>query len=213
MNTLDFEKTYTKYREFILDEVMAIDNLFKLYIHIYNKQVDMLEVLNVAPAFFMLAKKAFLENSISCLSKLYDNDTNTITIYKFLNFIQANVKWITFSVSRQKIQEVILSLHGLLQINDEQIKKLKTIRDSFLAHNDKAFAFCDPWEKTGLTIGQIHQLIGLPAQIVNEIGVLKSEPYVDPEAINAFDIDLVFQIINDYLEGLKDDENIKWILE
>ena len=195
--------TYTRYREFLLSQIMEVDTLFKLYIHIYNKQVDMVEVLNVAPAFFSLVIKAFLENSMTHLSKLYDSNSATVTVYKFLNFIQSNINQLEFLVSDKEIQAVIKSLNEKLHSFNLNISKLKILRDSFLAHNDKEYIFNDdPWEKVGLTIGEINELINLPSEIINEIGVAKGENHVYPEALNALDVDMVFQIIFEYLERL-----------
>lgn len=41
----------------LLDELTFIDSCFELWFHISNKQVDKVEELNIAPAFFTVVKK------------------------------------------------------------------------------------------------------------------------------------------------------------
>lgn len=98
---------YYKYQEFLLDELTFIDSMFDLYIFLYNQHVTRVDVLNIAPAFFRLTENALLENASIRLSRLYDSNKNTITIRKFINYIEQNKKMIFEEESHSKVCETV----------------------------------------------------------------------------------------------------------
>jgi len=81
-----------KYSDFLLNEYMKIDYMFESYFYLYNQQKDgnILYVMNKTPMFWGFTMDAFLNESILLLSKLFDEDKNTISILKFLNYIDQN---------------------------------------------------------------------------------------------------------------------------
>ena len=87
-------KNFLKNEDFIVNQIQQIDNMFELYIHLHNSKRDKLKELNIAPGFFGLTMVAFVESSILKLSKLFDEDKNTINITKYLNIIEQQKKLI-----------------------------------------------------------------------------------------------------------------------
>lgn len=193
---------FLKYEEFILDEIFTIDTMFDIYVYLNNKRMDKLDELNIAPAFFNVSGIAMLDTSMAKLSKLYDTDKNTVTIFKYLNIIEQQTK-IIFSDECTAVVATAISKHKLeLERLSEQHEKLKSIRDLHLAHNDKKIIrdSLDIWEVAGLSIGDIHGLINWIADVVNTYRTIRGDSYVSLGAINKSDIENVIDAITDYLK-------------
>lgn len=80
-----FEETmineYKAYEEFLINEIETIENMFDLYIHLYNKSwIDRIDELNIAPAFFGLSGYSIIGTSLIKLSKLLEFNEKTINI-------------------------------------------------------------------------------------------------------------------------------------
>lgn len=90
MDVVEARERYHKYKEFLLNELMYIDSMFELYIYLKNQHVDRLDILNISPAFFGLTENALLESWSIRLSRLYNSNKKTVTIKKFLNFVDQN---------------------------------------------------------------------------------------------------------------------------
>lgn len=193
---------FLKYEDFILDEIFTIDTMFDLYIYLYNKRIDKLDELNIAPAFFDASGIAMLETSMAKLSKLYDTDKNTVTIFKYLNIIEQQTKAIFSDECTAEVTAAISKHKMELDKLSGQYEKLKSIRDVHLAHNDKKIIrdSLDIWKETGLLIGDIHGLIKWVSDVVNTYRTIRGDSYISLDATNKYDVNNVIDAITDYLK-------------
>lgn len=200
---------YYQYLNFIFDELTYIKSAFELYIHVYNKRttVEDLAILNISPAFWGMVTDALLNNSVIKLCKLYDSNTDTITISKFIKFISSNATKIFNAKNIYEITTLISNDTDLIQTKAGFILKLKELRDKSLAHNDKKLFQINSsiWSKVDLKIGDIRMLIDTCADIVNNYVHFSDETFQVIEFMNSKDIDKTLDIIKKYkLEPFQD---------
>lgn len=123
---------YDKFKAFLLNELMYIDSMFDLHIYLKNQHVGRVEVLNISPAFFGLAENALLECAAIRLCKLYDSDTKAVTVVKFLNYVEQNLRSIFSEEYHKEIREKVQADRVQLKRYQCKFNLLKKIRDTFL---------------------------------------------------------------------------------
>lgn len=72
----------------LTNELYEANEYFLGYIHLYNKQVSNLDELNTAPGFFQLTLKAFLELFALKLARLFDDDKESLSLFKIPGWIE-----------------------------------------------------------------------------------------------------------------------------
>ena len=192
-----------KYEQFLIDEITYVDCMFDLYVYIYNKKIDKLEELNMAPGFFRLVLMAFRDNSIMRLSKLLELDNNSINIRKYLNIIEQEKEEI-YGITELKEVTKNIALHNQeLIIKNDDLNKLRKIRDKSLAHNDLHYIrnSSDIWKDVDLKICEINELNKWVFELINTYKVLRGEPSTVLELIDKYDVDYVFSALTEYLQN------------
>lgn len=195
----DIERKYVGYKEFLLNELMYIDSMFDLHIYLKNQHVDRVDVLNISPAFFGLTENALLECAAIRLCRLYDTDTNTITINRFINLVEQNVKSIFKKEYHKEIRDIVKKDKLEFQRYQDKIEMLKSIRDTSLAHNDKCKIQdnYDMWVGSGIVIGDIHTLIQLGIIVINHFTQYSENISHSINAVNKLDVEQILDILED----------------
>ena len=197
MDVDETRKKYYKYKEFLLDELMYIDSMFELYIYLKNQHVDRLAILNISPAFFGLTENALLESSAIRLSRLYDSDRKTVTIKKFLNFVEQNRKEIFKEEDQDAVVSKIREDQEKYEGFNEKILSLKEIRDTGLAHNDycKLEDNFDMWAGKNIVIGDIRALIVFGAEVINHYSRYSDNTAHSIQATNKLDVEIMLRTL------------------
>lgn len=191
---------FEKYNNYIIEEIMAIDLMFDAYVGIYNKRVEDINLINMAPAFWRMVIYAFFNNSILMLAKLYDNDSDVISVNKYLNFVEQNGKFIYHRNTNMHIE--IDKIRLRFKENENIVAKLKTVRDKCVAHNDKSVINrkIDLYKENNFTIGEINTLIQFVKDMINIFWSEYSNIYEILEATNKGDYEIVFDALKSYRE-------------
>jgi hypothetical protein len=198
---------YDKYKDFLLQELMYIDSMFDLHIYLKNQHIDRVDILNISPAFFGLTEKALLECSAIRLCKLYDKDSKTITILKFLYFVEQNLRTIFKNEVHKEVREKVKEDNALLEKYQGKFNELKIVRDTSLAHNDACNLQqdYDMWAGRGIVIGDIHDLIKLGVNIINHYTHYSNDTFHSITATNKTDVENTLSILekSDYIQKRK----------
>lgn len=198
------ERKYEGYKEFLLNELMYIDSMFDLHIYLKNQHVDRVDVLNISSAFFGLTENALLECATIRLCRLYDSDTKTITIKKFICFVEQNVRSIFQDKYHKEIAKKVQEDRIELEKYKDKIEILKRIRDTSLAHNDicKLQDKYDMWDGSGIVIGDIHTLIQYGADVINHYTHYSEDTCHSIKAVNKLDVQSTLNILenSDYIQ-------------
>ena len=131
------EKKFKEYRQYLTTEAIRLASYVALYRKLYERRVDRLEEMNIAPAFFEVVTDALLAAIFLWVDKLFDEDGER-SIFNFLTFVEQNRKHIGIKhlITLETIKQDRERIRSL-----ECLKNFKTLRDKFYAHFDKDFFF------------------------------------------------------------------------
>lgn len=155
MRRHDFEKQFEEYRDFLRDEIHHFRDFVSIFRQIQERKSNMLEIINLAPAFFGTVERALFTSIILWAHKLIDENGER-GLFNFLTFIEYNRKWLsTAELKRRKnYPDGHWVLEGRTPITVESIRMdrqkisslharngFRTHRDKFHGHFDKDYAF------------------------------------------------------------------------
>ncbi|MGI6670537.1 MAG: hypothetical protein ACOX58_03035 [Christensenellales bacterium] len=163
------EKHKQKLKSFVahlIDELYLINEYFNAYITLYNKQATDVDTLNHAHTFFIMVLHAFLHQFVIMLCRIYEDNSrnNPNTIPSLINYLECNGEYIISTKS--ELQKVLLECRSLLDSQSLNLKKLKTLRDKTLVHNDRKWIDGNIWQQTSPTIGGYRSLITVSHEIL-----------------------------------------------
>ena len=148
----------------LTDELYEANEYFLGYVHLYNKQVSNLSELNTAPGFFQLTLKAFLELFALKLARLFDNDRESISLFKIAGWIEQSKELRdALAQSNQNID----TIKAYLEENKDNIDSLKLLRDKLLAHTDKRQLSHNIWHDADITLRKYRCLISAAHEIIS----------------------------------------------
>lgn len=161
MTTLEYkpnkkEQLFSKYYKGLIWETISARAHLKLNERLEEYKADYLKELNQAPHFFILTIRAHYDDALLTLSRILDRQKNSLSIWKFLNFVEQNREIFSEEVFSQRIKdnpyhESLIESHesitceeieedrGKLGNLEDTITKVKDLRDTILAHNDRRF--------------------------------------------------------------------------
>lgn len=157
----------------LTNELYEANEYFLGYIHLYNKQVSNLDELNTAPGFFQLTLKAFLELFALKLARLFDDDKESLSLFKIPGWIEQSKE---LREALEQTKQEISSIQDYLADNESNIASLKLLRDKLLAHTDKKQLSRDIWHDAGITIQKYRCLISAAHEIICISKLMLDEP-------------------------------------
>ena len=150
---------------FVKSQVLSAYELFEAYIYIYNKQASDVSTMNLVPGFFQLTLYAFLNQFVVILSRLYDDDSDSINLSKLRNCFEQSAKGIGLQAAVKK--QLLAQIDELINSQENNVTKLKILRDKALAHNDKLVIKNNVWtENAQISIKEYSDLIETAYNIV-----------------------------------------------
>lgn len=150
------EQLFKEYYDKLIWETLWAHAHLKLWERLENYRTSYLKELNQAPHFFNFTMKAHLDDALLTLSRILDTSKDSLTIWKFLNFIECNKEiFSTQTFCRRKkdtpyyedqvkshipiTPKVIREDRQKLENLKETMDSLNSWRDKVLAHNDRQF--------------------------------------------------------------------------
>src|SRR4051812_26898967 len=150
----EFERKFDEYRDRLHDEVSKLATYVRIFRRLHERQVDRIDEMNIAPAFFQLATDALFSVIVIWIDKLFD-ERGGAGFFNFLTYVEYNR--VSLSVAELQRRQQYRDGHWMLNresitledINNHrrQIRELEALpnftlrRDKFQAHFDKAYFF------------------------------------------------------------------------
>ena len=148
------EKKFEEYRHYLVYEAMRLASFIALFRKLYERRVDRLEQMNIAPAFFGVVTESLLSSTILWVDKLFDKRGER-SIFNFLKFIEHNKNILTveqlkrrknypadhWMLDRDPITLETISQHRDLIQRLGCLQNFRTLRNKFYAHFDKEYFF------------------------------------------------------------------------
>jgi len=154
------EKQFLKYYERLMSEILQADAHFKLWKRLQNYRTDYLKELNQAPFFFNFTTRAHLDAALIHIFKFFDKRKDSLSIWRFLDFIEKNLEIFSTESFSQRIDidnewyETQVNSHIPITFKTAQedraklielecikciTRSLKTWRDKAIVHINKQF--------------------------------------------------------------------------
>ena len=155
------EKLFQQYYDRLIVETLHARAHINLWERLEKyKLTEYIDVLNQAQYFFSFTIKAHLDDVLSTLSRIVDKQSDSLTIWKFLNFIEQNLNLFSSQVFQQRMNKDQAYIddkaywdasHKDITLKDvnEDRQKLATLqtsignlnkwRDKIIAHIDHQF--------------------------------------------------------------------------
>ena len=198
----------------LIRELMHIESKVELLFHINKRKADRLDQLNIAPAFFGLVIDSLQSDTIISLSRIYDRDPNSSTLFDLLQFVEANLEIFTpeslqsrdpnglkfWQAERQITQEVIDKQRREIESFIDILHNLRLRRNKRYAHFDKQYAY-EPLklnEDAPLTFADFRKLISVAKSIADSYLFAFDNSSRSWQPTNLFDIDKVLEILYKY---------------
>lgn len=160
MNKSDFSNRV----EMMIDELYEAFEYYCGYVHMHKKLETDLNVMNWFPGFFQLTLKSFLELFVLKLSRLYDDNKESITLNKISGWIEQNKE---IREGLIEPMQTIEEINMLLADHKKEIDALKVLRDKFLAHADKKQLTKNIWKDANISMVQYRNLISLAHEVLS----------------------------------------------
>lgn len=88
--------------------------LFESYKKIYNKQMTDNDALNTIPGFFQMVLFSFLNASAMILSRIYDDDKNTLMLVKLRNNLEQSSK--EMGIEKKAVEAELFKIDASLKL-------------------------------------------------------------------------------------------------
>jgi len=150
------ERLFQKYYDKLIWETILARARLKLNERLDNYRSNYLRELNQAPHFFRLTMLAHYDDALLTLSRILDRHEDSLSIWKFLNFVEQNCRIFSNQAFRQRMKEnpnyeSLIESHTPItrkEINEDRqkfgnlegtISRIRDLRDKVLAHTDRTF--------------------------------------------------------------------------
>ena len=183
---------YEKALEKLFDRIIYCDNnlmTFVRFTELFNGEVKYRRVFNRTKNFFVMVVHNMSAELITELSRLYDK--HSFGIEKVINIFEQNQDWFTYTNEFEHILSVIKTSYNDMAAS---IIKLKSIRDSNLAHVDKKYIFNSNEIYEGFTWGDVERLVATAFEICNHISCALSDKYYLNDMSVVRDIDTLVEL-------------------
>jgi hypothetical protein len=208
----DAEKQFEDYRYYLQYEASRLASYVALYRRLYERRVDRLEEMSIAPAFFSVTADAPFSAIILWTDKLFDEHAER-GIFNFLKFVEHHRDIFTIEhlkrrrnypdghwmldrdpIARQTINEHRKSIQNL-----DCLKSFKTRRDKFHAHFDKKYFFDRKRlaDEAPLTWGDLEKVIEALADIINHYSADYDGQLFSLEPMNIKDLDYLLDRLHE----------------
>lgn len=197
------EKKFEEYRHYLNYEATRLAGFVKLFRRLYERRVDRLEEINIAPAFFQITTDALLSAIILWVDKLFD-ERGERGIFNFLMFIENNRN--ILAIEQLKRRKNYPDGHRMLNrdpitiemINESRryiqnldcLQNFRTLRDKFYGHFDREYFFDrERMANEAPTWGDLEKVTVVISDVINRYSAAYDGQLfvLEPENINDLD--------------------------
>ena len=150
------EEYFQKYYDKLIWQTLYARAHLKLWERLESYKSNYLKELNQTPHFFTFTIRAHLDDALLTLSRILDKHEDSLSIWKFLDFVEQNHKIFSNQAFRQRIKgnphyESLIKSHTPITLKEieedrqklgslkDTIDNIKEWRDTVLAHIDRKF--------------------------------------------------------------------------
>lgn len=197
------EKKFEEYRHYLNYEATRLASCVNLFRRLYQRSVDRLEEINIAPAFFKITTDALFSTVILWVDKLFD-ERGERGIFNFLMFIENNRN--ILAIEQLKRRKNYPEGHWMLNrdpitldmINGDRryiqnldcLQNFTTLRDKFYGHFDKEYFFDrERMANEAPTWGDLEKVTEVISHVINRYSAAYDGQLfaLEPENINDLD--------------------------
>ena len=180
------EKYFQKYYDKLIGQTINARAHLKIWECLENYKSSYLHELNQAPHFFTFTIRAHLDDALMTLSRILDRHADSLSIWKFLNYVERNRKIFSKDVFSQRMKgntyyDSLMESHTPItrkEIEEDRqelgnlehiIDNLNTWRDKVIAHTDRKFLLTGRivYEEYPLQRQQLQEVIDTLLKIIN----------------------------------------------
>lgn len=197
------EKKFEEYRHYLTYEATCLVSFINLFRRLYERRVDRLEEINIAPAFFQVTTNALLSAIILWADKLFDTKGER-GIFNFLMFIENNRNILAIEqlkrrknypeghrmLNQDPITLEMIKGHRRYIQNLDCLQSFKTLRDKFYGHFDKEYFFDrERMANEAPTWGDLEKVTVVISDVINRYSAAYDGQLfvLEPENINDLD--------------------------
>lgn len=180
----DAKKKFEEYRHYLKNEATRLASYIACFRMLYERRVDRLEEMNIAPAFFQVVADALLSAIILWVNKLFDKRGER-SIFNFLKFVEFNRSILRDPINRETINQDRERIESL-----DYLQNFKILRDKFYAHFDKEYFFNrERMANEAPTWGDLEKVIEVTSDVINDYSVAYDGRYFELRPMNINDLD------------------------
>jgi hypothetical protein len=213
------ESKYEKYYNLLIGEIINARMHFGLYKRLQEARKDYFDELNQAPGFFSFTIKAHLDAGLMHVSRLLKKQTGSITVWKFLDFIENNLdlfstKAFSQRMAKDSFYENQVKSHRPVSLEDVEnhrnqllnfrqvIENIITWRDKKGAHIDEKFGLrqVDVFRDFPIKLAELEELTRAIANILNTYSSAYNSSSYSIDMVGADDVEVVLDAIRVQLE-------------
>lgn len=178
-------------------DLMVICTNGRTYLQLYQKMFTVFAesklLFQLSPTFFAYSRDGLLECSVSNLCKLYDIHKDSLSVRKYLNYVDQNKTKLFKEENQKAVTELIKMDNASLSNESKTLEILGTWRDKRLFHLDKKYAgdLYYVFRNYSLSLDQFNSLFTLAKDIINHYSqyydgetYLMEYPIIDTEFEN-----------------------------
>jgi len=217
------EEYFQKYYDRLIQETLHARAHLNLWERLEKYKSSHLKELNQAPHFFNFTIKAHLDDALLSLSRILDRHEDSLSIWKFLNFVEQNCDMFSTEAFRQRMMrkpnynEHWTKSHEpitIKEINEDRqklekleqtVNNLTTWRDKVIAHTDRQFLLTGKIasKEYPLQRQQLQEVIDILFKILNRYSTaFESSSYLE-KFVGEDDIRYVMDSISSHIQERK----------
>ena len=174
------KSNFNKYLENFSDDIRYANMLSRVILDFHmpdsEKRPILLKGSNYNSTVFRLIAKAFFQEMILSVAKLFEERKNNLSLAMFLRKIQIDFRIFEGKESREELLKLIDNTVRIIEKEAYRIRRVLTYRDKLLAHHEPGiFISRETISITAsLTMDDIVKLIQISEDIIRQIGALTS---------------------------------------
>lgn len=208
------EKRYVAYYRKLIQELLWADLHFKLWQRLGGLRKGM----PIGITFFSASQKAHYDAMLGHLFRVLDTNSKSLSIWKFLNYAESNIKIFSTQAfvqrNRKDTNSDYRSKYHVPATNknlkddrirlaelEEQLKVLKQLRDKVYAHADIRLIRSDSEVRLRkLTIQETEKLITTVFEIIQRYSIAYDKSGYSRKWMDEDDINAVVEILNEGIQ-------------
>ena len=222
MDLSQAEEYFQKYYDKLIWETILARARLKLNEHLDNYRSSYLRELNQAPHFFKLTMVAHYDDALLTLSRILDRHEDSLSIWKFFNFVEQNRRIFSNQAFRQRMKEnpnyaSLIKSHTPITLKEvdedrqklgsleDAISRIRELRDKVLAHTDRTFYLSGKITTKKYTFKRkkLYEVIATLIEILNRYSGAYNASSYSARFLGEDDVQYVMDFIRSHIQERK----------